>query len=261
MSGDTSYVYVYCVSAPEAVPALAGLDGVEPGAAPYAIESRGLVAVASDVPADRYGQEALRQRLADLAWAGARGIAHERVVETAFLAAPTVPFRFCTLFETRARVVGLIERYEARLQEILRELAGKAECGLSAYVDRARFDAWAAAEAAKAAPARPGVGSGRAYLEAKKAAQDARRAAGEALSRVLSEVYAVHDAAALRAVRQPAGDQGELALKAAFLVPLAAREEFEAVAAAERARREPQGIRLRLTGPWPPYAFVPRLED
>ncbi len=263
---DARLVYVYCVSAPGVEAALAPLEGLEPGLAPYAIAAPpapGLVAVASDVPAAGYAEDALRARLLDLDWTGAKGVAHERVVETCFLAAPTVPFRFCTIFADRGRVEGLLARHGERLAEILRALAGKAEWGLRAYVDRARFEAHHAAEraaAARPAAAGQGKGAGRAYLEAKKAKEDARRAAGDALAGALASVYAAHEAMADDAVRQPAGDAGELALKAAFLVPLERRAGFEAAAAAERARRAPQGIDVRVTGPWPPYAFVPRLE-
>lgn len=261
---DAPLVYVYCVSAPGVEAALGSLDGLEPGLAPYAIatgRTPDLVAVASDVPAAAYAEDALRARLLDLDWTGPRALAHERVVESCFLAAPTVPFRFCTIFADRGRVEDLLARHGRRLGEILGALAGKAEWGLRAYVDRARFEAQHAAGSEAAAKAGGAArGAGRAYLEAKKAREDARRSVSEALAGALADVLATHRASAVGAVRQPADEAGDLALKAAFLVPLDRRAEFEATAAAERARRAPHGIDVRVTGPWPPYAFVPRLE-
>jgi hypothetical protein len=255
----SEFLYVYCIGAPEVAGALAGLEGVEDGRPPAAIEGAGLVAVASEVPAADYREDALHERLADLVWAGERGLRHERVVETCYLAAPVVPLRFCTIFETRERVAALLARYAGRLRSILADLRGKAEWGLRGTVDRARF---AASLAPK--PAAEGVAAGgRAYLEAKKAARDAQRAAADALARALDEVVETLAGAAERAVRQPVGaglEAGDLALRAAFLVPLAGREAFEAAVARERERRATAGIELRATGPWPPYSFVPALE-
>jgi hypothetical protein len=259
--------YVYCIGRAGAARALAGLDGIEDGAPPAAIatdRAPGLVAVASEVPAKGYSEAALHGRLQDLGWAGEKAIRHERVVETCFLAGPVIPLRFCTIFESAARVEDLLARHAARLHEILRALEGCAEWALRAYLDRPRFEAATAARAAAAAAPAPAATRGRAYLEAKRAALLAREATAGALARALDDAHEGLARAALRGVRQavpPVDASGdELVMKAAYLVPLAGREAFEAAAAALRDRASADGIALRLTGPWPPYSFVPPLE-
>jgi hypothetical protein len=259
VSGPASFLYVYCIGRPAIAGALAGLGGIEDSGPPLAIAARGLVAVASEVPAAAYGTEPLHERLTDLAWASEKAWRHERVVETCFLAGPIVPLRFCTIFEARERVEALLEGHAPRLEGILDALKGRAEWGLRGYLD------------AKPAGSRPGTqelggsqAGGRAYLEAKKATRDAKKTAALALERALEDTVAALGRAAERAERQPvppldaAGDR--LALKAAFLVPLDARAAFEATAATETARLAPQGVALQVTGPWPPYSFVPPLE-
>jgi hypothetical protein len=264
VTARASYLYVYCIGGPGIAEAAAGLGGVEDGRAPFVVAAGDLVAVASEVPAEGYAEAALKERLHDLGWAAEKGLRHERVVETCTLAGPTIPLRFCTIFESSERVAALLERHAERLRAILADLAGKAEWGLRAYLDRPRFDAALEAEAREAA-ATPGATGGRAYLERKKAAMDARARADRALAEALAATFSAHQEAAARAAIQPVapGTQpaGDLVLKAALLVPQSERERLERVFAAERARLEPRGIALKLSGPWPPYAFVPPLEE
>ncbi len=261
MTSPASFVYVYAITSPRTASSLAGLAGLEPDAPPRLIAHGGLAAVASDVPGDVYSEEALRERLVDLAWVGEKGIAHERVVETCFLAGPTLPLRFGTIFRDDASVAELLERSAERLERILADLTGKVEFGLRVHVDRPRFEAAVAADvAARAAPGAEGAGAGRKYLERKKAAATARRSSSEALAEALAEIYAAHAGAALAAVRQPVAGEGSLLLKAAFLVPASERQAFEAASRHTAEARRPQGIDVVLTGAWPPYAFVPPLE-
>ena len=258
---DERFIYVYCIATPDAATAARDLEGIEDGLAPFTIAAAGLAAVASEVPAAGYDEAVLKERLKDIDWAGRKGLRHEAVVETSTLAGATIPLRFCTLFGSRERVIELLERHAARLRTILDDLEGKAEWGLRAYLDRARFEAALAAAAQDPAP---GAGGGRAYLQAKKAALDARGRADRSLAEALAQTFAAHQEVAARAVVQPVQPVPEagatLVLKAAFLVRMADRARLETAAAAERSRLAPLGIELRLTGPWPPYAFVPALE-
>jgi hypothetical protein len=48
-----------------------------------------------------------------------------------------------------------------------------------------------------------------------------------------------------------------MVLNAAYLVDVDAVEGFRAAAAGLEARHGELGARLQLTGPWPPYNFVP----
>jgi hypothetical protein len=47
-----------------------------------------------------------------------------------------------------------------------------------------------------------------------------------------------------------------LLLDAAFLVPAARAARFQNAVRAQAARGVEHGLRIRLTGPWPPYSFV-----
>lgn len=114
-----------------------------------------------------------------------------------------------------------------------------------------------------------GAGSGRAYLQRRKAQrtrhEDAAREAAETAARV-REVAAAH--AVDRVAHRP--QQGELATgegrnitNDAYLVPMAATDEF--AAAVRESARDLPGVRVEVTGPWAPYSFAtpqaPRVED
>lgn len=247
-------VYVYCLARPEVKPALGGLAGLEPDSPPYALDAGSMVAVASDVPAESYAQGALASRLADGEWLSARGLAHERVVESCFLVAPTIPLRFGTIFHAPERVVAFVESRGPELETLLGELSGKVEWDVRVFVDRPRFEA-AAAKRLSTAPSAPS-GPGRAYLEAKRAAAAARESAREAIARAAGEVEAHLSAASLATARAPESGEGSLVLRSTFLVAWDLRANFEAAIARERERLELAGFRIEATGPWPPYSFA-----
>jgi gas vesicle protein GvpL/GvpF len=57
------------------------------------------------------------------------------------------------------------------------------------------------------------------------------------------------------------GHEGDMLLNAAYLVEAEKVERLHELVAELRERHRELGARLELTGPWPPYNFVPRTES
>lgn len=253
---DGTGVWLYAVTDDRlAEEDLGGLTGVA-GETPRAVTSGGLTAVVGSVPLAVFGEEPLKRNLEDLSWLEATARAHDAVVSTVAQHGPSVPLRLATVYLDDARVRDLLDERQADFESALTLVTGRTEWGVKAYGDRhALADAVAEAQIAGSAK-----GSGTAYLlrrRAQLAAQesverDAAARADEIHSRLLRQ------AAAGR--RQPATDpalsgrRDWMVLNGTYLVDDDRADEF--ATAVEELGKEYPGIRLELTGPWPPYSFA-----
>jgi Gas vesicle synthesis protein GvpL/GvpF len=258
--------YAYCVMAGDARPVLDGVAGVDPARPPRLLRHGRLAAVAGDVALAEFGAAALKRNLEDVRWLERVARAHQAVLDRALEAATVVPLRLCTVFADDAAVLAMLDRERAALRAALDRLAGRAEWGVKLIADPAAVRAAAAGSAAPETagpPAAPGApGAGHAYLARKRrdrtAREDARRIAHEAARAVHAGLGA--QAAAATVLRAPprelSGEAGELVLNGAYLVDRERGAEFRALAERIGEGQRRRGLRLEVTGPWPPYSFA-----
>jgi hypothetical protein len=245
---ERSLLWAYGV-VPASQPA-PGVRGIE-GRAVAAVTHGGLAALASTVPAERFAGEALQQRLEDLETVAELARAHDSVLEAAMAGGDVVPFRMCTIYETRAAIERMLAAEASRFARLMARLHDKAEWGVKAFV----------APRAGAADA-PRPSSGIAYLARRRAERDAVAAEREAIETAAAEVHTALAERATSAVlsrphdRRLSGRDQEMLLNGAYLLERRAEDDFaRAVESLARTYRA-QGLTLELTGPWPPYHFV-----
>jgi Gas vesicle synthesis protein GvpL/GvpF len=237
--------YVYGV-----VPATAQPEGTGIGSRPVELVPEGGVAtLVSAVPADEFGEASLRERLNDRAWLEQTAREHEDTLERALARSPVIPFRLCTVYESRDRLREFLSSHGAALGALLRRLDGRVELGVKAYL---------AEEPAETDEPQ----SGREYLLRR---QREREAAEESARFKVECARASHErlAAAAEDARanppQPAelsGRTEEMLLNGAYLVRRDDGRLGETVAELE-SLYGPRGVMYEMTGPWPPYNFVP----
>lgn len=258
-----SLTYLYGVvpsDAPDPPAELAGIDG-----APVRVLRGGAVAaVVSDVSAADYADDLLDARLADLSWVGARGLAHEGVLDWFAERGPVIPLSLFSLHRDEARVAERLDGDAERFDRALHRLLGKREWGVKLWRDEerlaeglAQLSPAVAALAAEIEQAPPG----RRFLLEKK--RDALRSdeMRRVSSRVTHEVYArLRDAASESTTVgiPPNASPGTrvLVLHAAFLVEDAAFDTFQRRLSELAATFQPTGFDFEFTGPWPPYHFA-----
>jgi hypothetical protein len=210
-----------------------------------------LVAAASRVSLDEFGEAALRESLEDLDRLEALARAHEQVLDEALRMGTVVPFPICTVYAGPERVRDMLEREREPLAAALRRLRGMAEWGVKAYLVEPEE-----AVTAAAAPA-----SGTDYLTRKRSARDAAETARRELEATVEAVHArLHERAAGALViplqdRRLSGHEGQMLLNAAYLVADADAEAFASLFAAIVCGLRARPLELELTGPWPPYHF------
>jgi hypothetical protein len=246
-------VWVYGVVQGDA-PDLPGRAGVDERHDVELIRHAGLAAVASAVPLEEFQQEALEEMLEDLQRLAALARAHERVLDDALQLGPVVPLRICTIYESADRVREMLERERGSLADALRRLSGTAEWGVKAYLG-------AGGEAPTEPVAAASPASGTDYLVRKRDERDATDAARRAADATVELIHGRLSEHALDAVLSPAqdpalsGEEREMVLNAAYLVPDARTEEFRSLVSTLSRRHASEGLVLELTGPWPAYHF------
>ena len=245
--------YLYGVVSAGAAPVeLKGLTAVDPRHGVSVLAEGELAGVASRVSLEEFDEAALPDRLGDATWLEQKIRAHEDVLESVLASAPVVPCRFCTVYRSEDDLRLFLADRSAALRDALARVAGKVELGVKAF-----------AEPEPAATPEPEMssepGAGRAYLERRRAQKLAR----EELARLRAETAAdLHerllgaaDDGVELALQKPelSGREEEMVFNGAYLVSDRARFEREL----DALRTERSGLQLELTGPWPPYNFVP----
>ncbi|MEU7629992.1 GvpL/GvpF family gas vesicle protein [Nocardia sp. NPDC049220] len=253
---DGQGVWLYAVTSAEPVAqVLSSLTGVA-GETVHAVVGDDLAAVVGSVPLEVFGEQALRQNLEDLAWLEATARAHDTVVSTLARQVPTIPLRLATVFLDENGVYSLLAEHRADFESALALVTGRTEWGVKGYADRETLTA-AVAEA-QAASSDKGVGT--AYLLRRRAQLSAQETVERDAATRAEEIHdrLVRQAAAGRrqAATDPAlsGNRDWMVLNGTYLVDDDGTDDFRATV--EELGTKFPGIRLELTGPWPPYSFA-----
>lgn len=262
-SGDA--LWVYCVTrSAEQLPGEA--TGVA-GSGVTRVESGGLAALVSRVPLDEFGAEPLRRNLNDLAWLERVARSHEDVLESALATSTIVPLRLCTIYEDESGVRRMLRDERDALVRALEVLDGRQEWGVKLLVDRDKLAEAARSRSAGTAALEDDLGArgegGGAYMRRRRLERHVREIADALAQELAEDVHARLEGWATAAVTRPAqnrdlsGHEGDMLLNGAYLVGADRVEGLrELVAELEELHRE-VGARLELSGPWPPYNFVP----
>lgn len=236
---------------------------------PVALEQNSGAAVAalvSRVDATVYAGGAMESRASDVDWVGPRAVAHDAVLSWASESGGVVPFPMFTLFASAESVRAMLREREAVLDDLLARVAPCQEWTVRLFRldDRAiaalGLTSPAIAELAERAQA---AAPGQRYLLERKADEvrgvELRRVSLESAREAFDALSALGERAvrdALPAAPSGARPAGVAVLDASFLVRRDRVEAFRAAAGELAARLEPRGLRVELSGPWPPYHFV-----
>jgi hypothetical protein len=245
--------YVFCLVRSDRQPTTRRITEGMPGGRNFRAIDVGehLWAIVQSVPEAEYSEAALAAGLQNLDWVGPRAIAHERVIEAFLSAKALLPMQLFTLFTSDDRVVQHVHADGARIRRILKRVEQKVEWGLRLALD----DKTAGAKTAK----RP-VRSGTEFLARKRDVLVTNRTrvkqAHVAANRIYKSMSRLATAARRRTSLERAAPDSRLLLDAAYLVSAAKSGAFRSAFRARTRGLRAAGIRVSLTGPWPPYNFI-----
>lgn len=214
-----------------------------------------LAALASPVDLAEFGEEALRHNLEHLPWLETAARTHHSVIAEAAEAGPVIPLRLATVYRTEAGLADMLVRHRRDFEHAFDRVEGRSEWGVKAYA--------AATHRASGEPATElgsDRGAGTQYLRQRKAqleaAEDARKVAVASARDVHAMLSSVSAATDLHPPQDPqlSGRRDRMIMNGTYLVDDRAGSEFTAVV--QQAAAGHPGLRLELTGPWPPYSFA-----
>lgn len=220
------------------------------------VEHSDLAAVVGTVPLAQFGESALARNLEDMAWLEAVARAHDAVVSRVARHGAVVPLRLATVALDDSRVRDLLEQHREEFRSALVLVEGRTEWGVKAFADRKVLTSTIAE--ARTAGAEPG--SGTAYLLRRRAQLAAQETLEREAAARTDDIHEQLVRAAAAGRRQPPtdpalrGNHEWMVLNGTYLVDDDRTDDFAAVVHELDARH--QGIRLELTGPWPPYSFA-----
>jgi Gas vesicle synthesis protein GvpL/GvpF len=180
-----------------------------------------------------------------------------------------VPLRLCTVFEDEDSVRRMLDRERGTLAEALERLEGRQEWGVKLLVDREKLGEAARARSDDAAALEDELSSqsaGGAYMLGRRLERHVREVADGLAAELAEDVHARLQDWATDAVTHPpqnrdlSGHEGEMLLNGAYLVEDDRVDGLRKLVAELEELHRPLGARLELTGPWPPYNFVPQGE-
>jgi hypothetical protein len=226
------------------------------GAAPEVIRDAGLTALVSRVPLDEFGEEPLKRNLNDLAWLESTARAHEGVLDAALAHGAVVPMRVCTIYRGEEQVRTMLAERRGELVAALEWLAGRAEWGVKAF-----------AAPAQTAELASGGDRGGSYLTRKQEQRRERDRRDALVGEAAREAHARLEewAAASKLLppqqRELADYDGDMIMNAAYLVDDDRAAAFSALVRELGEQYAADGVSVEITGPWPAYHFVSRLES
>jgi hypothetical protein len=257
-------IWAYCVTRASDPPPITGVHG----SSVERLEDDGLAVLASRVPLSEFGEEPLRRNLNDLDWLERVARQHETVLEHALETGTIVPLRICTIFADEDGAARMLSEQRSAFDTALDFLDGRQEWGVKLTVDRAALEAAARERAPDAFDQElEGRSAGGAYMLRRRQERQLREAADRLAGGLAEDVHArLQDWAADAVVNPPqnpelSGHEGDMLLNAAYLVEAAKVERLHELVEELRERHRELGARIELTGPWPPYNFVPRTES
>lgn len=250
-------IWIYAVAERLPGTGLSELAGV--GGQPVrSIEVAGLTAVAEDVDLAEFGEAALHAKLEDLGWLELTARAHHRVINAAAALGSLLPMRLATVYSTEASMTAVFARRRGEFRAALDRIRARREWGVKVFA--ARPSEPGAVADADGPGADSAGGPGAAYLRRRRgdlsARHASRRDAVASAGMVHSQLSRHAAETRLHPPQSPqlTGTKAPMLLNAAYLLDDGREAEFAgAVAALARKHR---GVRLELTGPWPPYSFA-----
>jgi hypothetical protein len=256
MNGDLRYVYGIAGATAADRIAAARLRGVD-GAAVETVVHDPLVAAASTVTADTYGEAPLNEHIQDIDWLAPRAAQHQDVNAKLLqlTGGAVVPLSFGAIYRSDEGIHGLLDSRGGEFARRLAMLSGRGEWIISIE----RHDAAAAPSEAlrrleddiAAAP------PGRAFLLSKRRDETVREERRARDAAVVHATAAWLEGMGGRVYAEPLIEGSELPLVARFsvLAPLADAARLASEVERFGTREDARGYRVRSSGPWPAYRF------
>lgn len=225
-----------------------------------------LCAVASEVLLEDFCGLAAESKMQQLAWVGPRALRHEEVVEQVMRHSPVLPVRFGTLFSSQESLEEFLVAHRQTIWQFLERVADQEEWSIKGLLDRelagqALMSAHLAAQQEQLAT----LPAGTRYFQEQRIRSAAEKELSHWLNETCQQVASelrkqASDFRECQVVPRELPESGaEVVLNWAFLLARGASAAFRLRINQVNANHATTGLVFELSGPWPPYRFVPPL--
>jgi gas vesicle protein GvpL/GvpF len=234
--------YVYCIiEASE--PLRFGRIGIGGEPEVHTVNYRDIAAVVSDTPLEVY--DPTRENV----------LAHERVNEAVMKRFTVIPMSFNTVFKTREDIIELLRTAYDAFRDVLVKMKDKLEFGLKVVWEPEIVIREIEKENENLRLLRQEISSqkGSTYFARMQYGRLVDSLLADRSEQLVGEIFAaLADVSVASRANKPIGDK--MILNAAFLVTRDRESDFDARVKEIDAKHA--NLKLKYTGPWPPYNFV-----
>jgi len=232
---------VYCIFSDSKMPGRE--TGLGVGGQPvFLLSKNGLGAAFSDLPPSDFTPDIPRI------------LSYQKIVESFNHEHTVIPMRYGCKFEQESEIVQFLEKHHQQYNALIGELAGHLEMGIRLLrekeEDQGLEDSFLASVCLDGIP--PLSNPGRAYLSKRKEYYDQEKRFSQE-NRILTEKFRVEFAGLFTKWKAETSVSHLPLLSLYFLVPRGFVEPFRKVF---RHLRSEKGLKILLSGPWPPYNFA-----
>lgn len=263
----SSVIYVFGFIPKGTLPLEVEIQGLEPGQTVIQEEFSDISAVVSYVPLSDFVGEEAEIRLQDIEWVAPRAVNHQRAIEKILDYSLILPAQFGVLFSCLDSLDQYVRCNHSEIKEFLELISDKREWGVKVYWENSRkrqrlIDTEFSSRLEQLAH----LTDGARYFKEKQLNAEIEKKAAEWLRNILVESSSLlsassHSARKRRILANDSEGEGrEMVANWAFLVETAKTDEFMSIVNGLNERDSDDGILARVSGPWPPYSFVPNLE-
>lgn len=257
--------YVFCFARSDLLPEI-NMTGLDGQGRIFRVDFQSVSAILCEVPVDQFSGPSSETTLQDPEWVGPRAIRHGGVVQEIMNYSPVLPARFGTLFSSEENLDRFLRSKGDDIAGFLAHVADKDEWAVRGLCSKPRVrDRLFAEKISTEAANLASLSAGLRYFKEVKIRTEVEKELGKTLRTVLNAIGDNLSAFAEEwhrreiLLRSKGNSDMETVANWAFLVARSNVEDFKSLVLRADSDHEDLGIRLELSGPWPPYSFCPPL--
>ena len=268
MDNEKAALYLFCFARSGVVSPVqaTGVDGQS--AVAILQQSPDLCAVVGEVAREDFCGPEAERHMQQLDWVAPRAVRHEAVIEEVMASSPVLPVPFGTLFSSQKALTGFVEQHRGTILSFLQRVTKCGEWSVKGLFDRKQaLRALTSAHLEDMTKLLSTMSPGTRHFAEQRISRDAETELRQWLEQTCRIVASGLTACAAdfreceTSSQAPSESGLEEVLNWAFLLTGSAIAQFREEVDQANRDYEPQGLLLRLSGPWPPYRFVPALSE
>ena len=262
----TSAIYVFGFVLEGFLPEDLKIEGIEPDQTVVQEKFSDINAVVAYVPVSEFVGAEAEERLQDIEWVAPRAVNHQKAVKKISELGPMLPTQFGVLFSNRDSLAKFVENNQSEIKEFLAVISDKVEWAVKIYWEnswtRKRLIETEFADRFKQLVT---LSDGARYFKEKQLNSEIDKNVSEHIKTLMVDVSTQlsklsHSSRKRKIVIDDSGEEGQqLVANWAFLIEKTLAEEFVLLVNNFNSNLGGEGISFRISGPWPPYSFVPNL--